>query len=118
MASKIGNHFPPSFVSNIFLGLPSEMIFFERMKNFGATVIQDLILKFYYEPHMTKLYRKELGQDIPTISEIMANASLILSNGHFSLSSHKPYLPNIIDVGGIHSQPAKPLPKVLYNTHL
>lgn len=61
---------------------------------------------------MSSLYREKLGQDIPTASEVLGNASLILSNGHFSLARPRPYLPDVIDVGGIHSHPAKPLPKV------
>lgn len=48
-----------------------------------------------------------------TVSEILGNASLVLSNGHFSITSPKPYYPDFIDVGGIHSRPAKPIPKVI-----
>jgi hypothetical protein len=76
------------------------MTFLQRFLNFGMTLVIEALLKFYYEPYMTALYREKLGQDdIPTVSEILANASLILSNGHFSLSGPRPYLPDVIDVG-------------------
>lgn len=61
---------------------------------------------------MEQLYREKLGADIPGVIEILNNVSLILSNGHFSLNKPKPYLPDVVDVAGIHSRQAKPLPKV------
>lgn len=69
-------------------------------------------MKFQYEPKMEALYRKVLGDDIPPISEIYGNASIILSNGHFGVNRPKPNLPDVIEVGGLHSHPPKPLPKV------
>lgn len=99
LAEKIGNHFPPSFNPNIFLGLPAEMSFFQRFKNFGFNLMFEAILKFYYEPAMEAVYRKKLGNDIPSVSEILANTSLVLSNGHFSLHKPKPFFPDIVDVG-------------------
>lgn len=96
LASKLGGHFPPSFDPHFTLGYPAEMNFYQRFLNFGMTVLTEAILKFYYEPKMTALYRDKLGQDIPTVSEVLANASLILSNGHFSLANPKPYLPGTL----------------------
>ncbi|XP_021960380.1 UDP-glucuronosyltransferase 2A3 [Folsomia candida] len=113
LAQKIGNHFPPSFVSNVFLGYGDDMTFYQRFVSFGANVMIDAILRFYYEPYMSSIYKEQLGQDIPEVTEILGNASLILSNGHFSLSRPKPFLPDIVEVGGIHSKPAVPLPKDL-----
>jgi len=114
LVSKIGGDFPSSFVGNIFLGLPNEMTFSQRFVNYGANIALELVLRLYYEPFIAKVYREALGDPtIPSISEIIGErTSLILSNGHFALSGGKPYLPDIVDVGGIHSRPAKPLPKV------
>lgn len=50
-------------------------------------------------------------------SVILANTSLILSNDYFSITEPKPYYPDVIDVGGIHSRPAKPVPKVSIGIH-
>jgi glucuronosyltransferase len=115
LVSKIGGHFPPSFNPNFALGYPFQkvMTFYQRFLNFGVTILMDLIIDFYYEPKMTAIYREKLGNDVPTVSEILANTSLILSNSHFSLNGHKPYLPDVIDVGGIHNHPSQPLPKVI-----
>lgn len=113
LAEKVGSHFPPSFHPNLFLAYREDMTFYQRMVNFGFNVIFEGILKFYYEPAMEAIYREKLGQDIPSVSQILSdNTALILSNGHFSLHRPKPYYPDIIDVGGLHSRPGKPLPKV------
>jgi len=113
LANKIGNSFPTSFVPNTFLGYSDEMTFSQRFVNFGVDLMIESILRFYYEPAMTEVYRDKLNDPkIPPVRNILANASLILSNGHFAVSGPKPYLPDIVDVGGIHSNPPKPLPQV------
>jgi glucuronosyltransferase len=40
----------------------------------------------------------------------MKNVSLVLVNHHFSTSSIRPIVANMIEVGGIHVEPVKPLP--------
>jgi glucuronosyltransferase len=113
LVNKVGGYFPTSFVPNIFLGYSDEMTFVQRFINFGTNLAIESVLRLYYEPAMTDVYRRKLNDpNIPDVREIAGNASLILSNGHFSLSGPKPFLPDVVDVGGIHSVPAKPLPKV------
>lgn len=99
IAEKVGNHFPPSFQPNLFLGYPEEMTFSQRFVNFGLNMVLDGILRFHFELAMEAVYRKMLGQDVPSVRTILANASLVLSNGHFSLHPLKPHFPDIVDVG-------------------
>lgn len=40
----------------------------------------------------------------------MRDVSLVFINHHFSTSSIRPLVANMIEIGGIHVQPAKPLP--------
>jgi glucuronosyltransferase len=40
----------------------------------------------------------------------MKNVSLVLVNHHFSTSSIRPFVANMIEIGGIHVEPVKPLP--------
>ncbi|ODN00425.1 UDP-glucuronosyltransferase 2C1 [Orchesella cincta] len=113
IASKVGANFPSSITPNFMLGYEQEMNFYERFKNLAVDMMVEMYMSFLYEPKVEKIYRDKLGQDIPSVSELLANASIVLSNGHFSLSGPKPYFPDMIDVGGIHSRPAKPIPKDL-----
>lgn len=88
------------------------MTFSERFLNFGMNVLFDGLYSFYYLPVMEELYREKVGSETPGSGEILGKASMILSNGHFALARPKPNLPDVVDVGGIHSRKAKPLPKV------
>jgi glucuronosyltransferase len=115
IASVVGGHFPPSFVPNLMVGYGDEMTFYQRFINYGVNALVEVIMKFFWIPKAEAIYREKLGDSsIPSVMEILGNTSLVLSNGHFSINGPKPYLPDIIDVGGIHSRPAKPLPKVLW----
>ncbi|OXA46500.1 UDP-glucuronosyltransferase 2B7 [Folsomia candida] len=113
LVEKLGGNHPSSFVSNTFINLGDDMTFSERFLNFGMNVLFDGLYSFYYLPVMEELYREKVGSDAPGAGEILGRASMILSNGHFSVSRPKPNLPDVVDVGGIHSRKAKPLPKDL-----
>jgi len=48
-----------------------------------------------------------------SFNEALNNVSLILLNTHFSSGMVRPYVPNMIEVGGIQVKPeASPLPEV------
>lgn len=112
VVSRTGGHHPPSFVPSIFTGFPSEMTFWQRMKNIGTEVLVSFGYSVYYLPVVEAVYREKIGADTPSVNEILGSASLILANAHFSTSQPKPNLPDVVDVGGLHSRPAKPLSKV------
>lgn len=57
--------------------------------------------------------RKRLGDDeIPDVAEIAKNISLTFANQHYSYAGPKPLSNQLIEVGGIHLPPPKPLPQV------
>lgn len=47
----------------------------------------------------------------PSVQELRTNVSLVLANSHFSIEPARPYVPNMIQIGGFHVQESKPLPK-------
>ena len=49
-----------------------------------------------------KKYIHNLPQPVPSLYELQGNASLILLNGHFSFDTPTAYLPNVVEVGGVH----------------
>lgn len=119
MVEYLGGYHPSSFVSNTFLNFGDDMTFSQRLLNFGMNFLVDSIYSFYYLPVMEAVYREKIGQpDAPSAKDILRQASLILSNGHFSISRPKPQLPDVVDVGGVHSRKAKPLPKVHFIKHM
>lgn len=56
---------------------------------------------------------EEKGKPLPTVEELYQNISMIFVNTHRSTSKPRPQMPGIINVGGAHIKPPKPLPKDL-----
>ena len=52
------------------------------------------------------------GQLATSSEELMTSAALIFLNSHVCMTSVRPLLPSVIEVGGMHCSPAKRLPKV------
>ncbi|CAG7682199.1 unnamed protein product [Allacma fusca] len=110
---QTGARLPASFVP-FALG-PSrstgKMSLLARLENVLLDIHWALYTKYSYYPAMTQIYRKYLGQDIPSYEQIQKNVSLIFSNSHFVINSPVPVLPDVIEVGGMQCVPPKPIPK-------
>jgi len=50
----------------------------------------------------------------PTLTEMLENISLSLIDSDIAILSPRPYVPNFIEIPGIHIQPTKKMSKVLY----
>jgi len=114
MTTLYGNPSPPSFIPFIFLGYRQSMNFYQRTVSvLTEAFLRTTVYNFVF-PGMELRYRQILNDStIPSVEElIIKKTSLILSNSHFSISQHRPFLPDIIEVGGMHCRDAQPLPKV------
>jgi len=116
VSSIYGNPSPASFVPNVFTGFSHKMTFYQRTVNLLVEAFFRSVMDFYYKPSVEATYRDILGSHLPSADELMKSTSLILSNSHFSIASVRPFLPDIIEVGGMHCRPASPLPKVKFNS--
>jgi glucuronosyltransferase len=109
---RLGTHLPPSHVPMSFLDLTERMNFKQRTLN---TVIQWLLIiadKLYYTPLFGAVKTKYHGEDWPELGTISRNFSMLLVNSHLSMNPLLPLLPDIVEVGGMHCRPAKPLKQV------
>ncbi|CAG7709878.1 unnamed protein product, partial [Allacma fusca] len=115
MADTLGTPSPPSFVSAAMLANADRMGFLTRIWNIINVAIDWSILQFYYYPMIQNMYREALNDPtIPSIKEIESNVSIILANSQISFNQPRPLMPDIIEVGGMHLVPAKPVqPKEL-----
>lgn len=89
------------------------MSFIERWYNALVSIADWTIRRWITIPAHNRIARKHfghLGYDIPTIDELHQNVSIIFVNSHRSLAPPRPSLPHIIDIGGSHIEPVKPLP--------
>jgi len=112
----VGNVSPLSYTPLVTAGLTDRMTFGERVTNFVETTIAWLNYRWKWMPEQEKLYAKYFpvaSKRVP-LTDLNRNFSLVLLNQHFSLSFPRPYVPNMIQVGGLHiSHKPAPLPKDL-----
>jgi glucuronosyltransferase len=105
------NQSPYSYVPMIFAGLPDEMTFVQRLQNTVLSVAEKILIHFYHLPKQRKLYEKFFPDAKFSFDEIHKNISVVFMNSHVSSSAARPFMPNMVGIGGIHVEPSKPLPQ-------
>lgn len=88
-----------------FLDVRNPTSFMARLKNFYFTVFEYMYWRFIYLEEQEKLvrtYLSDLPKPVPSLYELQQNVSMFLINGHFSFDPPTAYLPNIVEVGGLH----------------
>lgn len=84
----------------------------QRIINLAFMTFERLFLDLYYLPMQDKLFRKYFPHSERSMYDIRRNAALVLLNSHVSLSFPRPYVPNQIEVGGMHiNRKRTPLPQ-------
>ncbi|CAL8104470.1 unnamed protein product [Orchesella dallaii] len=115
LSTAFGNRLPPSFVPSSLLKYTDEMTFLERMTNTLLDTAMGLMMVSLFLSKSEAMYKEYLpnGKNLPGIDEIQGNASMLFMNSHFTLNYPRPLLPDVIEVGGMHTKPPKKLPKDL-----
>lgn len=110
----VGNTTPLSYVTNnAMTHLHSQnMNFWRRSLNVAMSALQWLHYNYEFVPAHKELYKRYFPNATVDMEDILKNFSLILSNDHFTISTPKPYVPNVIEIAGLHipEQP-EPLPE-------
>ncbi|XP_027643533.2 UDP-glucuronosyltransferase 2A1 isoform X2 [Falco peregrinus] len=104
---------PPSYVPASTMRLTDQMSFVERLKNFLFYFYMDLFFLKFWQNEWDRYYSNVLGRPT-TLCETMGKAEIWLIRTYWDFEFPRPFLPNFEFVGGLHCQPAKPLPKVLW----
>ncbi|XP_025029027.1 UDP-glucuronosyltransferase 2A2 isoform X2 [Python bivittatus] len=100
---------PPSYVPAALSELTDRLSFGERIKNIISYHIQDYVFQKYWGK-WDSYYSQVLGRPT-TLCETMGKAEIWLIRTYWDLEFPRPFLPNFEFVGGLHCQPAKPLPE-------
>ncbi|XP_063221119.1 UDP-glycosyltransferase UGT5-like isoform X2 [Bacillus rossius redtenbacheri] len=112
----IGNPSPDSYVPSIFSQYSDHMSFRERLFNTVINTFGRLFHQLYYLPKQNSMMRQyfKVVPDLPHVSEIIIQrTALVFTYAMPGVSYPQPLLPNLIQIGGIHVKPVKPLPKDL-----
>ncbi|SPP79043.1 2-hydroxyacylsphingosine 1-beta-galactosyltransferase [Drosophila guanche] len=107
---RMGAPIIPSHIPNLFMAQSQDMNFAGRLANWFSFHALNWMYKLLSVPAADKLVQYKFGHTLPSVGELAKNTSLFFVNQHYSLSGPKPLPPNVIELGGIHIQQAKPLP--------
>lgn len=58
------------------------------------------------------IIKQRFGENVPSVTELSKNISVMLVNTHYSLNGPKPISPKVVEVGGAHIKETKPIEKV------
>lgn len=90
--------------------------FYDRLKSTCIGFIQIYMENYLYIPtqtdFMNRYFKYKNYESRPSINAMLANVSLTLVNGDFSVGAPRPYLPGVIEIGGLHMKEPKKLPSV------
>ncbi|XP_058123358.1 UDP-glycosyltransferase UGT4-like [Anopheles ziemanni] len=117
VTSLIGSPQPLSYIPHPMIGLTSRMNFRQRLTNVLFTGFDEILKSVLFDPIHEEYYRKFFPNAKRSLAEMRRHGvSLVLVNSHFSLSFPRPYLPNLIEVGGFHvNRKVNPLPEDIKN---
>nr|ATN96017.1 UDP-glucuronosyl transferase 343B2 [Aphis gossypii] len=106
-----------SYVPDCCIGITDDMSFVDRLKNTIVGLMEMVVEDYLYIPMMKTKMSKHFAytgwQSRPTLEQMLNNVSLTLMNAHHAVGVCRPYLPGVIEVGGMHIKEPKPLPKDL-----
>ncbi|XP_058053573.1 UDP-glycosyltransferase UGT5-like [Anopheles bellator] len=109
--SMVGNPTPLSLIPNMMLGLSSPMSFWQRVLNVFGWVGEEtmtLAWKYYQRAAYNDLFPADR---YPSYESVRRNVSLVFLNHHFSKGVPRPYVPAMIEVGGLQiKDKPSPLP--------
>lgn len=96
-----------------YLTYTDKMTFPERLKNTIYSHIEDLHFGLVTKRSQRKLYNELFPNAKRSFDDMYHSSSIIFMNTHNAASTPRPYMPNMIEIGGIHVQPAQELPQDL-----
>ncbi|XP_075147412.1 uncharacterized protein LOC142221545 [Haematobia irritans] len=114
MDDMVGNPSPLSYIPHMALPYGNRMTLKERITNVLVQAMDNLSFQYLLLPYQERIYKKYFAKATLSLEKARRNVSLVLLNDHFSLRAPRPYVPNMIEVGGLHINPhPDPLPKDL-----
>lgn len=82
----------------------------ERLHNTIVSHVEDLHYHFITKKTQRRLYNELFPKAKKSFDEMYHSPAVIFLNSHVSNMSPRPYMPNMVEIGGIHIEPAKALP--------
>ena len=107
----MGNPDNPSFIAGVFTDFSTSMTFFQRVLNTIYVVTYKIFYEIGVQWYIQEIVGDVFGPGVPPLTEIAKNTSVVMTNTHYSIFGARPFVPNVVEIGGIHILPQKPLPE-------
>lgn len=103
-----------SYIPAMLTRLPRPMNLLQRTENAVLTFLFSTAYHTIFNWRDTSLMKEIYGPVTPDLHAISNNATMMFVNTHYTLHGAISFLPNVIEVGGIHiSRKPKPVPKTI-----
>jgi glucuronosyltransferase len=105
----VGNPFNPSYNPQRYSEYSDRMCLKQRLINTITAIFDELSYTFMYIPSQEIIYRRYFNElkpkdqaDLPPLIDLVHNVSLVFVNSHNAINYPRAFVPNMIEVGGIH----------------
>ncbi|ALC45675.1 Ugt35a [Drosophila busckii] len=110
----MGNISPVSYNPMLTSPRTSRMNYAERLANHFDNWLARAMHWFVVKPQMRRQYERYYPTHKMPLEQAIDSFALVLLGQHFSVSHVRPYLPNMIEVGGVHiANKSQPLPAAM-----
>lgn len=99
---RTGSPIIPSHIPALFLGETDQMTLSGRLANWITFHGFNFLYKTYSIPTADQMLRSRFGNNLPSVSELAKEVSVLLVNQHFSFHGAYPLGSKVIQVGGLH----------------
>ncbi|XP_049793972.1 UDP-glycosyltransferase UGT5-like isoform X2 [Schistocerca nitens] len=110
----VGDPYTPSYVPDVVYTYTDHMTFWQRLHNSLSVAYARYVYNYYYCPKIDEMMKQNFKDPtMPSVSALIANASLLIVQSHVSFAYPRPHLPSVIETGGMHIQQPQALPQDL-----
>lgn len=119
--SVMGNPNPLAYLSTYQLAYTSDMTFYQKLKNVIATLSELHYSYFHHLPKQQAVYERHFSDKargpLPPLIDLLTDTAVMLVNTQPEVGYTRPYVPNIVPIGGFHIQSKRvPLPQVTHSS--
>ncbi|KFB44381.1 AGAP005163-PA-like protein [Anopheles sinensis] len=100
----VANPHNPAYNPIPSLGYSDRMTLVQRVWNTFVSVCEQFNYKYLYLPSQEAVYQRHFQRKgtLPPLLDLIHNVSLVLVNSHPVINFARPFVPNMIEIGGVH----------------
>ncbi|XP_052897166.1 UDP-glycosyltransferase UGT5-like [Anopheles moucheti] len=99
----VGNPHNPAYNPIPSLGYSDRMHLVQRVWNTFVSICEQFNYRYLYLPSQEAVYQRYFSRrNQPTLLDLIHNVSLVMVNSHPVINFARPFVPNMIEIGGAH----------------